>query len=156
MTISELCLAIKDRRINEKTIKQWESSKAYPDLDMCYKLAYILEINPNELLWIRNYERKKFKVKKSKTRTFWNAEVPDEFFWAMKGVLGLILILIAFYVIANYLKLQNAVLNGGGKEFDQILVNEVDKGINQIQNEVEDTYNIEKQRDEIYELLIEN
>ena len=64
MTISELCLEIKDRRINEKTIKQWESSKAYPDLDMCYKLAYILEINPNELLWLRNYERKKFKVKK--------------------------------------------------------------------------------------------
>ena len=34
-----------EKDINEKTIMQWESSKAYPELEMCYQLAYILEVN---------------------------------------------------------------------------------------------------------------
>ena len=142
MTIQDLTKEINNRKkkydkeIDEKTIMQWESSKSYPDLEMCYQLAYILDINPSELLNLRNYERKKFKVKKIKQRTFLNSEVPDEFFWFLKGILGLALIMIAFYIVIQVKKLENAVVNGGGEEFEKVLVNEVDKNINQIENDV--------------------
>lgn len=116
---------------------QWESSKAYPELEMCYQLAYILEVNPSELLNLRNYERKKFKAKKNKQRTFLNSDVPDELFWAMKGILGLILIMIAFYIVVQVKRLESSVINGGGEEFEKTLVNEVDKGVNQIENEID-------------------
>ena len=134
MTISDLNMAINHKKVDEKLIKQWENSKAYPDLDMCYKLAYILGVNPTELLGLRNFERKKFKAKGSKKRTFWNSDVPDEFIWTMKGILGLILILIAFYVVVMFKKLENSVIYGGKEELEEIVVETIEKNTNGIDN----------------------
>lgn len=44
----------------EKKIKSWENEKSYPTLDDIYQMAYIIEINPGELLAIRNRGRKQF------------------------------------------------------------------------------------------------
>ena len=40
--------------VTEKVVKEWEHGNKFPDLNMMYKLAEILEINPNELLNLRN------------------------------------------------------------------------------------------------------
>ena len=60
MTINDLAFEIKSKNVTEKTVKNWEDNKDYPNLDMIYKLAYILEINPTELLVFRDKCRKKF------------------------------------------------------------------------------------------------
>ena len=44
----------------EKQISSWEKEKAYPTLEDIYKMAYIIPINPGELLTIRNRGRKQF------------------------------------------------------------------------------------------------
>lgn len=44
----------------EKQIKSWEKEKAYPTLEDIYKMAYIIKVNPGELLTIRNRGRKQF------------------------------------------------------------------------------------------------
>lgn len=125
LSINELNIAINNKKVNDKLIQKWESSKAYPDLEMCYKLAEILELNPTELLHLRNYERKKFKVKFNK-KNMLNSEVPDEFFWVMKGVLGLGLILIAIFVAIMYIKLEYAVIRGGKEELEKTVVTTVE------------------------------
>ena len=128
ITIDELRMLIKNKNINNKLIKKWEESKAYPNLEMCYKLAEILEISPTELLNLRNYERKKFKVKVKKKRWF-NSEVPEDFFLILKGVLGLIVILIALWVGYMVLKLDFAVKYGGKEELEKIVVETIDKSL---------------------------
>jgi transcriptional regulator with XRE-family HTH domain len=69
MTINDLAFVIDKNNVKkvEKKIKNWEAGKDYPDLDDIYKLAYILEINPGELLTIRNRGRKQF-VKKEEDK----------------------------------------------------------------------------------------
>ena len=44
----------------EKQIKSWEKEKAYPTLEDIYQIAYIIKINPGELLALRNRGRKQF------------------------------------------------------------------------------------------------
>lgn len=135
MDVADLAMALKNVKINEKVIKAWENSKDYPDLDTCWKIAYVLEIDPTKLLKLRDNERKKFVAKKPKKRTIFNSEVPDEFFWALKGVLGLVLILFAFYLVYIAKKLEFAVTNGGIEEFQEVLVDSVENGVNGIYNE---------------------
>ena len=44
----------------EKQIKSWEKEKSYPTLEDIYQIAYIIKINPGELLTLRNRGRKQF------------------------------------------------------------------------------------------------
>ena len=67
MTINDLAFEmVKDKedikaiKKLEKQIKAWEDEKVYPTLDDIYKMAYIIKINPGELLAIRNRGRKQF------------------------------------------------------------------------------------------------
>lgn len=67
MTINDLAFEmVKDKddknaiKKLEKKIKSWENEKDYPTLDDIYQMAYIIEINPGELLAIRNRGRKQF------------------------------------------------------------------------------------------------
>ena len=142
MTIQDLVNEINNQKkknekdIDIKTVIEWESSKDYPELEMCYKLAYILELNPTELLGLRNFERKKFKTKKTK-RTIWNQEVPEEFFWAMKGIFGLAAIMVSFYIVVQVKKLESSYMNGDGK-LEKTLVNSIEDKVNQ--NKVTNEY----------------
>lgn len=54
LTEEELSWKINDKNITKKQIKKWEKGLEFPDLNSMYKLAYFLEVNPNELLKIRN------------------------------------------------------------------------------------------------------
>lgn len=67
MTINDLAFEmVKDKENTkeikkmEKLISSWENEKAYPTLDDIYKMAYIININPGELLTLRNRGRKQF------------------------------------------------------------------------------------------------
>ena len=128
MDVADLAIALKDRKINEKLIKKWEMSKDYPDLDTCYKLAYVLEINPTRLLALRDIERKKFKVKKKK-RKWYNEEVPEEVIYVLEGILRLAIIFIFLAIIAFYLKFVNSFNTGGARQMDEYLVNIVENNV---------------------------
>ncbi len=150
MTVNDLVNEINKRKkkdekdIDIKTVIDWENSKSYPELDMCYKLAYILELNPTELLGLRNFERKKFKVKKIK-RTIFNQPIPDEFFWSMKGILGLAAIMMAFYFVIQFKKFESGYMNSDIK-LEKTLVNKIDNKVNQneiVENEVTNEYTYE-------------
>lgn len=52
--IRDLAWQINSSKVSEKTVRNWEKGKEFPDLDMIYKLAEILDLNPNEMLKIRN------------------------------------------------------------------------------------------------------
>ena len=67
MTINDLAFEMVKNKDNinsirkmEKKIKSWEKEKSYPTLDDIYQMAYIININPGELLAIRNRGRKQF------------------------------------------------------------------------------------------------
>lgn len=85
----------------EKKIKSWENLKSYPDLDEIYQLAYIIELNPGELLALRNRGRKQFfrDSNEPKDRHDW-VEISDNFaiygsgFMKMFGVIGAAIFLI--------------------------------------------------------------
>lgn len=122
-----------EKDIDVQTVIDWESSKAYPELEMCYKLAFVLELNPTEILGLRNFERKKFKVKKTK-RTFFNQDIPDEFFWFMKGLLSLACIMLAFYAVFK-LKTMEASYYGSDIKLEQEYANKIDEKTNFVENE---------------------
>ena len=68
MTEQDLAYSIAPDNYIEVTrlIKYWEKGNGFPNLDQIYKIAEILEINPNELYYYRENERKKhLRVKNS-------------------------------------------------------------------------------------------
>ncbi len=52
----------------EIKIKKWEDEKDFPSLDEMYQMAYIIPINPGELLEIRNTTRKNFIKEKDNSK----------------------------------------------------------------------------------------
>ena len=67
MTINDLAYALVKNKDDkelmkkwEKKITSWEEEKAYPTLEEIYQMAYIINLNPGELLEIRNRGRKQF------------------------------------------------------------------------------------------------
>ena len=67
MTINDLAFALVKNKEDtqaikkwEKDITSWEEEKAYPTLEEIYQMAYIIDLNPGELLAIRNRGRKQF------------------------------------------------------------------------------------------------
>ena len=128
MDVADLAMSLKNTKINEKLIKKWEASKDYPDLDTCYKLAYVLDINPTKLLILRDNERKKLKIK-VKQKKWFEKDVPEDVFYVLEGLLRLGIILIFLAVIAFYLKLVNSFNTGGAKQMDDYLVNTVDNNL---------------------------
>lgn len=70
-SVSELAFEIaknkEDTKLYIKKINMWEKEKDYPDLDEIYLLAYALDINPTDLMILRDRHRKNF-VKSSKTK----------------------------------------------------------------------------------------
>ena len=54
LTQEELAWKINDNKIDYKRIRNWENGKEFPNLDEIYKLAYIINVNPNELLDLKN------------------------------------------------------------------------------------------------------
>lgn len=111
MTINDLAFEMAKDKENraeikklEKKINSWENLKAYPDLEDVYQLGYIIEINPGELLALRNRGRKQFYRESDdapKKRKDW-VEISDNFaiygsaFMKLFGIFGVIFFAIWF------------------------------------------------------------
>ena len=54
LTKDDLVSKINNSKVTVKTIKNWEEGKDFPDLDMIYKLSFLFNLNPNELLNMKN------------------------------------------------------------------------------------------------------
>ena len=54
LSAEELSWKINDKDIDKKKIVNWEKGREFPDLNDMYKLASYLDLNPNELLALRN------------------------------------------------------------------------------------------------------
>ncbi len=143
MTINDLAFEIKSKNVTEKTVKNWEDNKDYPNLDMIYKLAYILEINPTELLVFRDKCRKKFikKNNKIKTRKFNKEEFVENFYYIFIASCRVIIIVGVVIFLVAFLRLYDSSINGGAKEIDDYLVNTVENQTSYY-NEIENKENI--------------
>lgn len=147
----DLAWKINKTDVTEKLVKDWESGNKFPDLDMMYKLAELLDINPNELLNLRNTIQEESYVEPD----FAARRVCSKFFAMAKPVLSVIFRLTVgiciIYIVANYKNFENKV--GGAQDQEQIdfVANVIQNGINQyvvspsnsidnnqLQNETED------------------
>ena len=59
--------------------------------------------------------------------------MPDEFIWTMKGILGVVIIIIAIYIAIMFLKLENAVIKGGTEELEKSVVETIENNVNEIE-----------------------
>ncbi len=89
----------------ERQIKSWEAEKSYPTLENIYQMAYIINVNPGELLAIRNRGRKQFYRESNdppKKRHDWieisdNASVIFSGVSRLFGIFALVAFIIVFY-----------------------------------------------------------
>lgn len=111
----------------EKKIKLWEKDKAYPSLDEIYLLAYSLEVNPTDLMILRDRHRKNFvKTDKKKKVSKIDYDELKEYLYYIAVALGRFVSafgIIAFSVVLAKLVKTAVVGNGGTAEFDSIVGN---------------------------------
>jgi len=132
----------------EKKIKQWEKDKDYPNLDEIYLLAYSLEINPTDLMILRDRHRKNFvKTDKKKKVSKIDYDELKEYLYYITVVLGRFVGafgIIAFSVVLAKLVKTAVVGNGGTAEFDGIVGNVITdymNGLNEANNTFENYLN---------------
>lgn len=113
----ELSWKINDKNIDKKKIKNWEKGQEFPDLDDMYKLATYLDLNPNELLALRNQIQDE-----SQTEPNWFVRhIFDKFFKigkpGFKFIFEIILGISIITLAANTKKLMNK-MQGDQEEYD--------------------------------------
>lgn len=127
----------------EKKIKQWEKGKDYPNLEEIYLLAYSLEINPTDLMILRDRHRKNFvKTDKKKKVSKIDYDELKEYLYYIAIVLGRFVSafgIIAFSVVLAKLVKTAVVGNGGTAEFDSIVGNVITDYMED-SNEVNNTF----------------
>ena len=112
MTTNDLAFELSKRKKTydvaslEKKIKKWENDNDFPTLEEIYDLSFALELNPGELLALRNRGRKQF-IKKSgepKTRKFDWMEVSEETNLVLLGLMRAFIILAVLIAGIYFLK----------------------------------------------------
>jgi len=148
MSINDLAFALDKENVREweKKIKSWEANKSYPELEDIYKLAYILYINPTELLTIRNSSRKRFIKKTAEPKKshdwvtiFDNIEISSIIIGRTILFIGLCVFAWGFYNIVNIF------FGDGDKITERILVKQIKDNVNitnEIDNDFENTNSI--------------
>ena len=125
----ELSWKINDKNIDKKKIKNWEKGQEFPDLDDMYKLATHLDLNPNELLAIRNQIQDE-----SQTEPVWFwRHLFDKIFqfshpvvkFGMQMVLGAS----AIYLALNMKDLMEKVASPSDPEQENLVVEAIQDGI---------------------------
>lgn len=89
-----------------KLIKYWERGNGFPDLNQIYKLAEIIEINPNEIFYYRENSRKNLKEKYTRKELKpWQYNIKrfvldslEDFFTYLPAIGGVILFLLLFKI----------------------------------------------------------
>lgn len=139
MSVEDLVWKIGNPKITIKTIKNFEKGKEFPDLDMIYKLSEILNLNPNELLEMRNIIRAK-----SCKEPNWAARniggkllnlVKPAYYTAnvlLKILVAIMLVLLFKYIHSTYEATDNPVVI----QTQQILGNYLDNENNEVVNDI--------------------
>ena len=143
LTINDLAFAIsKDKekvKECEKKIIMWEKDKAYPDMNEIYALANVLDVNPTELLILRDRHRKTL-AKKDVNKKCSKIDVDElkeylyyiaAFLWILVPFIGII----AFSVV--YARLVAVAINGpnGAEGFDREVGNVITDYMNDISSD---------------------
>lgn len=131
LTQEELVWKINDKTIDEKKIKKWEKGQDFPNLDEMYKLATYLELNPNELLSLRNQIQDE-----SQAEPNWFARhLFDEFMKigkpGFKFIFELILGICIICLVANYKKLENKLGAARDPEQEELIEKIIQNGIDE-------------------------
>lgn len=105
----DLVWKINKPNITLKTVRNWENGKEFPDLDMIYELSYLFNLNPNQLLDMKNTIQKE-----SRKEPNWSARrIGDKiltlakpgynfFSFLSKVLLAILLVLVYKYIHATY------------------------------------------------------
>ena len=112
----------------EKQIKSWEKEKSYPSLDDIYQLAYVININPGELLTFRNRGRKQFykETAEQKIRKHDWVEISENASLIFSSA-GKLFIVFAFFIfcIALYKFVDTYFGETGGIVVDQVITRDI-------------------------------
>jgi transcriptional regulator with XRE-family HTH domain len=134
MTVNDLAFAIDKNNVKkwENKIKKWEACKAYPDLNDIYKLAYIIEINPGELLVIRDRCRKQFiKDSKSQIKKRKLEKVLDASYDTFRVSARIFLLIAIVFFIMWLIKFVDVFYgNTAGEMVDKALTYQIDEYVN--------------------------
>jgi len=129
----------------EKKINSWENEKAYPTLDEIYQMAYIININPGELLAIRNRGRKQFykdsdKLPSEKKHWF---GFNEDTVWVFQGLARATIIFVAFiFCIYLYKFVDTYYGETGSIVVDQVITQDIQRHTGQ-ENEIIDDGTVE-------------
>ena len=143
LTVNDLAFAIsKDKekvKECEKKINMWEKDKAYPDMNEIYALANVLDVNPTELLILRDRHRKTL-AKKDVNKKCSKIDVDElkEYLYYIAPFLGKLVPfigIIAFSVV--YARLVAVAINGpnGAEGFDREVGNVITDYMNDISSD---------------------
>lgn len=136
LTEEELSWKINNKNIDKKKIKNWERGQEFPNLDEIYLLASYLDVNPNELLKLRNQIQDE-----SQSEPNWAARrVFGSFFKigkpGMKFIFEIILGISVITLAANTKKMLNK-MQGDQEEYDFV--------VNTIQDDIDEFVYHEKE-----------
>lgn len=153
-SVSELAFEIArnkdDTKLYIKKINMWEKEKDYPNLDEIYLLAYALEINPTDLMILRDRHRKNF-VKSSKTKKKkkvwcdWE-EVMLELRAYFSAITQLFAIFAVCYIGVQFARLEGAVNGPPMDAVDNIVGEQITDFMNEYEgntsNSIDNTENV--------------
>lgn len=145
MTINDLAFEMAKNKDDEKSIKKiekkiklWESEKSYPTLEDIYQMAYIIKVNPGELLAIRNRGRKQFYKESGDppTRKHDWIEITDNasiIFSGLSRTFGIFVLIV--FMIVLYKFVDTYFGKTGGIVVDQVITQDIQKHTGQ-ENEI--------------------
>lgn len=125
----ELSWKINDKTIDKKKIKKWEKGQEFPNLDEMYKLATHLELNPNELLAIRNQIQDESQTEPT---WFWRHFFDRVFSYSgpvIKFLVEMVIGASAIYLALNMKDLIEKVASPSDPEQENLVVEVIQDGI---------------------------
>lgn len=152
MTINDLAFELRKYNVTEKDIKAWENDKAFPDLNTCYQLAYIININPTEILVFRDRQRKAFIKRSDKPKKKWfniSEETKENIYYVAEAGIKIFIILIAAFVARAAAMTFDSAINGDVDGFINTVERTIEDNVNQnntvFENNIEDKFIVENE-----------
>ena len=127
----DLAWKINVPNVSENTIKSWENGKEFPDLNMMYKLAEILEINPNELLSLRNKIQEDSYSKPNKFVRKFGGLALDGARPIVKIIITWVGIVLILYLTLTFKNFMEMMLDSNQPEQLEIIEDAIQDGINE-------------------------
>lgn len=164
MTVNDLAfeISIDKEKVKEyeKKIIKWEKDKDYPDMKEIYLLANAIEVNPTDLMILRDRHRKTL-AKKDKEKKISKIDVDElkEYLYYIAAFLGKFvpfLGIIAFSVTFARLFKVAMVGDDNGEGFDREVGNVIVDYMNSIDDDSDTNNSTENNSNYVFENTIDN